>query len=65
MTDARQICESACTILFLSGTQRHYVNAGGLQDRLGGQRGGLGFHEGNNMNADGRGRQYSARRPPR
>jgi hypothetical protein len=59
VADGRSICESACTVMFAGGVNRHYVNAGGLQDRLGGARGGLGFHEGNNANADGRGRQYS------
>jgi hypothetical protein len=59
VADGRGICESACTVMFAGGVSRHYVNAGGLQDRLGGSRGGLGFHEGNNSNADGRGRQYS------
>jgi hypothetical protein len=61
VADGRQVCESACTILFAGGSSRHYVNTGGLQDRLGGARGGLGFHEANNSNADGRGRQYSGR----
>jgi hypothetical protein len=59
VADGRGVCESACTVLFAGGSTRHYINAGGLQDRLGGAKGGLGFHEGNNANADGRGRQYS------
>jgi hypothetical protein len=59
VVDARNACESACTVIFAGGSSRHYINAGTLQDRLGGARGGLGFHEGNNANADGRGRQYS------
>jgi hypothetical protein len=59
VVDGRASCESACTVIFAGGSSRHYVNAGSLQDRLGGARGGLGFHEGNNANADGRGRQYS------
>jgi hypothetical protein len=61
VVDGRSACESACTILFAGGTSRHYVNTGGLQDRLGGARGGLGYHEGNNSNSDGRGVQYSGR----
>jgi hypothetical protein len=59
VADGRTTCESACTVMFAGGVSRHYVNTGGLQDRLGGARGGLGFHEGNNANSDGRGRQYS------
>jgi hypothetical protein len=46
-------------VMFAGGVSRHYINASSLQDRLGGARGGLGFHEGNNANSDGRGRQYS------
>jgi hypothetical protein len=61
VADGRTACESACTVMFAGGVSRHYINAGGLQDRLGGARGGLGFHEGNNANSDGRGRQYSGR----
>ncbi len=61
VADGRLRCESACTILFAGGVSRHYVNSGGLQDRLDGARGGLGYHEGNNANADGRGTQYSGR----
>jgi hypothetical protein len=61
VTDGRQVCESACTIIFAGGSSRHYINTAGLQDRLGVARGGLGFHEGNNANADGRGLQYSGR----
>jgi hypothetical protein len=59
VVDGRTSCESACTVMFAGGVSRHYINTGGLQDRLGGARGGLGFHEGNNANSDGRGRQYS------
>ncbi|MFM9974795.1 MAG: hypothetical protein ACKVON_09540 [Beijerinckiaceae bacterium] len=59
VVDGKASCESACTVIFAGGSNRHYVNTSGLQDRLGGNRGGLGFHEGNNANADGRGRQYS------
>lgn len=59
VADGRSQCESACTVMFAGGVNRHYINTAGLQDRLGGARGGLGFHEGNNANADGRGRQYS------
>ncbi len=59
VADGRTTCESACTVIFAGGVNRHYINAANLQDRLGGARGGLGFHEGNNANADGRGRQYS------
>jgi hypothetical protein len=59
VADGRTSCESACTVMFAGGVNRHYINASGLQDRLGGARGGLGFHEGNNGNSDGRGRQYS------
>ncbi len=59
VADGRSVCESACTVMFAGGVNRHYINTGGLQDRLGGARGGLGFHEGNNANADGRGRRYS------
>jgi hypothetical protein len=61
VADGRTTCESACTVMFAGGSSRHYINAGNLQDRLGGARGGLGFHEGNNANSDGRGRQYSGR----
>jgi hypothetical protein len=61
VVDGRASCESACTVMFAGGSSRHYINAGSLQDRLDGARGGLGFHEGNNANADGRGRQYSGR----
>ena len=59
VVDGRKACESACTLMFAGGATRHYVNTASLPDRLGGARGGLGFHEGNNANADGRGRQYS------
>jgi hypothetical protein len=59
VADGRTTCESACTVMFAGGVSRHYINAMGLQDRLGGARGGLGFHEGNNANPDGRGRRYS------
>lgn len=59
VADGRTTCESACTVMFAGGVSRHYINTAGLQDRLGGTRGGLGFHEGNNANSDGRGRQYS------
>jgi hypothetical protein len=59
VADGRTACESACTIMFAGGVNRHYINATNLQDRLNGARGGLGFHEANNANADGRGRQYS------
>jgi hypothetical protein len=59
VADGRTACESACTVMFAGGASRHYINTTGLQDRLGGTRGGLGFHEGNNANQDGRGRQYS------
>jgi hypothetical protein len=59
VVDARNSCESACTVIFAGGRNRHYINANNLQDRLGGARGGLGYHEGNNSNSDGRGRQYS------
>jgi hypothetical protein len=61
VVDGRQSCESACTILFAGGIRRHYINAGNLQDRLGGARGGLGFHEANNANADGRGARQDGR----
>ncbi|MGL4239844.1 MAG: hypothetical protein ACRCTI_01900 [Beijerinckiaceae bacterium] len=61
VVDGRSRCESACTVIFAGGTSRHYVNSGGLEDRLGGKVGGLGYHEGNNANADGRGRTYSGR----
>jgi hypothetical protein len=61
VADGRSTCESACTIIFAGGTSRHYINAGSLPDRLGGARGGLGYHEGNNANSDGRGVQYSGR----
>jgi hypothetical protein len=61
VVDGRSGCESACTVIFAGGTSRHYVNTGSLQDRLGGARGGLGYHEGNNANSDGRGVQYSGR----
>jgi hypothetical protein len=61
VVDGRGGCESACTVIFAGGTSRHYINTGGLQDRLGGARGGLGYHEGNNANSDGRGVQYSGR----
>jgi hypothetical protein len=61
VVDGRSGCESACTVIFAGGTSRHYINTGGLQDRLGGARGGLGYHEGNNANSDGRGVQYSGR----
>ncbi len=61
VADGRQPCESACTIIFAGGSSRHYVNTAGLDDRLNGKRGGLGFHEGNNANSDGRGTQYSGR----
>jgi hypothetical protein len=61
VVDGRQSCESACTILFAGGVKRHYINAGNLQDRLGGARGGLGFHEANNANADGRGSRQDGR----
>jgi hypothetical protein len=59
VVDGRQVCSSACGLIFAGGVTRHYINTGGLTDRLGGQRAGLGFHEGNNANADGRGVQYS------
>jgi hypothetical protein len=59
VASGRGFCESACTVMFAGGATRHYVDTAGLQDRLNGARGGLGFHEGNNANADGRGRQYS------
>jgi hypothetical protein len=59
VVSGRNVCESACTVMFAGGASRHYINTAGLQDRLNGARGGLGFHEGNNANADGRGRQYS------
>jgi hypothetical protein len=61
VADGRSFCESACTVIFAGGVSRHYVNAAGLEDRLNGRRGGLGYHEGNNANADGRGAQYSGR----
>ncbi len=61
VADGKLACESACTIIFAGGATRHYINTGGLEDRLDGRRGGLGYHEGNNANADGRGRQYSGR----
>jgi len=51
-------CESACTLLFASGRQRHYFNARSVADRLGRPGGrGLGYHGGNDLNATGRGRQ--------
>jgi hypothetical protein len=59
VADGKTVCESACTVIFAAGTRRHYINAGNLQDRLAGARGGLGYHEGNNANADGRGVQQS------
>ena len=61
VADGRSRCESACTVIFAGGASRHYINTGGLEDRLGGKVGGLGYHEANNANADGRGTQYSGR----
>ncbi|MDR3497067.1 MAG: hypothetical protein P4L82_20920 [Ancalomicrobiaceae bacterium] len=46
----RSICASACTVLFISGVKRHYVNASAIQDGVGPWgRWGLAFHEGNNQ----------------
>lgn len=43
----KSYCESACTGIFTGGVARHYINAGGVADGIGGKRVGLGFHEGN------------------
>jgi hypothetical protein len=59
VVNGKGFCESACTVMFAGGATRHYINTAGLSDRLDGARGGLGFHEGNNANSDGRGVQYS------
>ena len=43
---SRGPCSSACTILFVAGARRHYVNAGSIREGIGGQgKRGLGFHE--------------------
>ncbi len=41
---SRSRCYSACTGLFVAGVRRHYVNTSAVSD--GGNKGGLGFHEG-------------------
>lgn len=48
VVDASSVsCVSACTILFAAGTQRVYLNAGGVKDgATADARKGLGFHEG-------------------
>lgn len=57
--DARKSrCFSACTGLFTAGVQRHYVNASAVADGEGGRDVGLGFHEGNVLQRDGK-RGYS------
>ncbi|POR49686.1 hypothetical protein CYD53_111181 [Bosea psychrotolerans] len=48
---SRALCNSACTALFTAGVRRHYLNAT-FADGAGG-RGGLGFHEGNSLQASG------------
>ena len=54
-------CQSACGVIFASGSSRHYVNASGVADHLGarGERG-LGFHEGNAPGPSGK-REQSGR----
>jgi hypothetical protein len=50
---SRHRCNSACTGLFAAGVSRHYVNAGSIRDQEGGPDRGLGFHQGNSMQASG------------
>ena len=51
---SRSTCGSACTIIFASGTTRHYLGAERIGDHVGGTREkGLAYHEGNNFLANG------------
>jgi hypothetical protein len=58
-------CESACTLIFAAGRQRHYFNIRGIPDRLERPRsrelGGLGYHGGSDANATGLGRRPDPR----
>jgi len=57
----RSLCGSACTVIFASGTTRHYINATGIRDGVGEKNGrGLGFHEGNNWLSNGKKGQSGA-----
>lgn len=53
---SRSVCYSACTGIFAAGRQRHYLNAQSIVDGISlmKQDGGLGFHEGSVMTAEGR-----------
>jgi hypothetical protein len=43
---SRGPCSSACTVLFVAGVRRHYVNSGSIREGIGAQgKRGLGFHE--------------------
>lgn len=57
IVDAKHaVCYSACTGIFAAGQRRHYLNAQQIIDGISlmKQDGGLGFHEGSVMTADGR-----------
>lgn len=53
---SRAVCYSACTGIFAAGQRRHYLNAQSIIDGISlmKQDGGLGFHEGSVITADGR-----------
>lgn len=54
---ARGPCSSACTVLFVAGTGRHYVNSGNIREGIGRQgKQELGFHEARSYDAGNRGR---------
>lgn len=43
---SRGPCSSACTVLFVAGARRHYVNSQSIREGIGGQgKRGLGFHQ--------------------
>jgi hypothetical protein len=57
---AKNICNSACTMIFAGGVARHYINAGGIVDGLG-KGWGLGYHGANDRNKTGQGRRAAPR----